>query len=291
MRWQGRRQSSNVEDRRGSRGGTVVKGGGLGLVIMLVIVWALGGNPLQFLVQQAQQQQQQPAGGNAGPHIGTEAEEQLKEFVSVVLADTEDVWKELFQTQLNQRYIEPTAVLFSDQVRSGCGIASAAVGPFYCPADQKVYLDLAFFDELKRRFNAPGDFAVAYVVAHEVGHHVQQQLGISEKVHRAKQQLGELEGNRMSVRLELQADFLAGVWAHHAQRTKQILEAGDVEEAMRASAAVGDDAIQRKAQGHVTPDAFTHGSSEQRARWFRRGLETGDLEDMNELFELDYNRL
>ena len=291
MRWQGRRQSENVEDRRGSRGAGLATGGGLGLVVMLVLVWAMGGNPLQFLIQQQQQGGQPAPGGNGPPPVSSKAEEELKAFVSVVVADTEDVWNELFRTQLQQRYTEPTTVLFTDQVRSGCGIASAAVGPFYCPADQKVYLDLRFFDELKRRFNAPGDFAVAYVVAHEVGHHVQQQLGISEKVHRAQQQLGKAEGNRMSVRLELQADFLAGVWAHHAQRTKNILESGDIEEAMGAASAVGDDAIQEKAQGHVTPDAFTHGTSEQRARWFRRGLETGNLELMNELFEVDYNRL
>jgi len=292
MRWQGRRQSDNVEDRRGAPGGgTMVAGGGMGLLIMVIIVWALGGNPLQFLAQQAQQQGGVPAGGGGQPHVGSEAEEELKQFVSVVVADTEDVWDELFRTELNQRYEKPTTVIFTDTVRSGCGIASAAVGPFYCPADQQVYLDLAFFDELKRRFNAPGDFAVAYVVAHEVGHHVQKLLGISDKVHQMQQRAGELESNQYSVRLELQADFLAGVWAHHAQRTKQILEDGDVEEAMRASAAVGDDAIQKQVAGHVTPDAFTHGTSEQRARWFNKGLKTGDLSQMNELFKLDYERL
>jgi predicted metalloprotease len=181
--------------------------------------------------------------------------------------------------------------IFSDTIRTGCGVASSAVGPFYCPADQRVYLDLKFFDELQQRFHAPGDFAVAYVIAHEVGHHVQYLLGISEKVQRMQQQSGKIEGNRISVRLELQADFLAGVWAHHAQRTKQILEAGDIEEALNAAAAVGDNAIQKQVTGHVTPDAFTHGTSEQRTYWFKRGFETGDLSIMNQLFGLDYEKL
>ena len=293
MRWQGRRQSDNIEDRRGApAGGPMVVGGGMGLLIMLLLVWLLGGNPLQFLAQQMQQQGGVPGGGGGGqPRVATEAEEELKQFVAVVLADTEDVWEELFRDQLRKRYEKPVAVLFTDTVRSGCGVASAAVGPFYCPADHRVYLDLAFFDELKRRFNAPGDFAIAYVVAHEVGHHVQSLLGISDDVHQFQRRSNERESNRMSVRLELQADFLAGVWAHHAQRTKQILEAGDIEEAMRASEAVGDDAIQKQVAGQVTPDAFTHGSSAQRARWFKRGLQTGDLSQMNQLFELDYEKL
>jgi uncharacterized protein len=293
MRWQGRRESENVEDRRGSGGGRVMAGGGMGILVVALIVWALGGNPLQFL---AQVQQQQGAGPAAGPgdgeaHVGTPEEEELKKFVSVVVADTEDVWDDLFQTQLKQRYQQPKTVIFSEMVRTGCGVASADVGPFYCPADQQVYLDLKFFNELKQRFNAPGDFAVAYVIAHEVGHHVQYLLGISEKVQAAQQQAGKIEGNRISVRLELQADFLAGVWAHHAQRTKQILESGDIEEAMNAASAVGDNAIQKQVTGHVVPDAFTHGSSEQRTYWFKRGFETGDLSIMNELFERDYDEL
>lgn len=296
MRWQGRQESENVEDRRGAGGGRVMAGGGMGLLVMVLIVWALGGNPLQFL---AQVQQQQGAGPAAGPDdgeatVGTPEEEELKKFVGVVVKDTEDVWDELFRTQVTNHpegYVKPRVIIFSQMVRTGCGVASADVGPFYCPADQQVYLDLKFFNELKQRFNAPGDFAVAYVVAHEVGHHVQNLLGISEKVQEAQQRAGKIEGNRISVRLELQADFLAGVWAHHAQKTKQILEEGDIEEALNAASAVGDNAIQKQVTGHVTPDAFTHGSSEQRTYWFKRGFETGDLSNMDQLFDLPYDKL
>jgi predicted metalloprotease len=215
--------------------------------------------------------QQQQAGRPANP-----AEEERKDFVSAVLAQTEDVWKDLFR-RMNKEYQEPHLVLFPGRVESACGLASAAVGPFYCPGDQKVYLDLSFFQELKDRFRAPGDFAQAYVVAHEVGHHVQNLLGISDKVHSQQSRLGKAEANELSVRLELQADFLAGVWAHHAEQSRQILEAGDVEGALRAATAIGDDRLQREAQGYVVPDSFTHGTSQQRVRWFRRGLETGDL--------------
>jgi predicted metalloprotease len=200
----------------------------------------------------------------------------MRQFVSVVLADTEDVWREQFR-QLGREYEEPTLVLFSGRVESACGLASSAVGPFYCPRDHKLYIDLAFFEELKRRFGAPGDFAQAYVIAHEVGHHVQTLLGTNAKVDRLRGRISQQEFNQLSVRLELQADFLAGVWAHHAQRSQQILEPGDLEEALRAAAAIGDDRLQRQAQGYVVPDSFTHGSSEQRIRWFRRGFETGDL--------------
>jgi predicted metalloprotease len=204
------------------------------------------------------------------------AEDELKQFVSVVLADTEDTWHDLFQ-QLDARYREPTLVLFSGTTRSACGLGQAAMGPFYCPEDQKVYIDLAFYDELRSQYGAPGDFAQAYVIAHEVGHHVQNLLGISDKVQSARQRVSKTQGNELSVRLELQADCLAGLWAHHADRTRNILEVGDAEEALRAAAAIGDDRLQKQARGYVTPDSFTHGSSEQRMRWFRRGLERGEL--------------
>jgi hypothetical protein len=202
-------------------------------------------------------------------------DDEAKEFVSVVLKDTEDVWGDLF-ARMGKAYEDPTLVLFDGQVQSACGFASAAVGPFYCPGDAHVYLDTSFFAELDQRFGVPGDFAQAYVIAHEVGHHVQNLLGISERVQRLRERVSEAEANRLSVRLELQADFFAGVWAHHAQRAKQILESGDVEEALSAASAIGDDRLQRQARGTITPDSFTHGTSEQRVRWFRRGFETGD---------------
>jgi predicted metalloprotease len=272
MRWQGGRRSENVEDRRSMKGPAIV-GGGLGMLVLALVVMFLGGDPEPLLKNMQQNAQQRP-GQQEGPK--DPEEERLKDFVRVVLADTEDVWKELFRAQ-QRVYREPTLVLFSGQVQSACGQASAAVGPFYCPADQKVYLDLQFFRELEQKFQAPGDFAQAYVVAHEIGHHVQNQLGISERVHAAQQQVSKAEANELSVRLELQADFFAGVWAHHAQRTRQILETGDVAEALKAATAIGDDKLQKQAQGYVVPDSFTHGTSEQRVRWFRRGLETGDM--------------
>jgi hypothetical protein len=205
------------------------------------------------------------------------AEDELADFVSVVLADTEDTWQGLFRG-LGRTYEEPKLVLFRGAVRSACGFAQAAMGPFYCPADRKVYIDLAFYDELRGQFGAPGDFAQAYVIAHEIGHHVQNLLGVSDQVQRARRGFGEAQGNALSVRLELQADCFSGVWANHAERSRHILEAGDLEEALRAAAAIGDDRLQRQARGYVTPDSFTHGSSEQRVRWFRRGLEGGSLE-------------
>jgi predicted metalloprotease len=259
-------------------------GGGMGMLVIALIVWLLGGNPLAVLQNAPPPQQQQPA-------ERSEEENELAQFVDVVLADTEDVWSALFQQQFGRDYREPTLVLFTQQVRSGCGLADAGMGPFYCPADEKVYLDLSFFDELKRRFGAPGDFAMAYVVAHEVGHHVQNLLGVSDQVHQQRGRLSEVEANEQSVRLELQADFLAGVWAHHAQETKQILEEDDIEEALNAASAIGDDAIQKQARGYVNPDLFTHGTSQQRAYWFRRGFETGDLSIMNELFDRPYDEL
>jgi len=203
-------------------------------------------------------------------------EDELAEFVSVVLADTEDVWNKLFSEE-GQSYREPKLVLFTGQVQSACGFASAAVGPFYCPGDETVYIDLQFYDELRRKFGAPGDFAQAYVIAHEIGHHVQKQLGITSKVDAMRGRVSQEEFNQLSVRLELQADFFAGVWAHHAQRMQQILEPGDINEALQAAGAIGDDRLQKQAQGYVVPESFTHGTSEQRERWFRRGFESGDM--------------
>lgn len=281
MQWAGRRESANVEDRRGLPVGGMAMGGGS--LLLVVIYLLLGGDPGAILQQAPPQQRVAPQQG-AG-------DDEAKKFVSVVLADTEDVWGELFRKQVGREYRQPRLVLFSGRVQSACGLAGTAVGPFYCPMDERVYLDLSFFDELRRRFKAPGDFAAAYVIAHEVGHHVQRQLGSMERVNAARGSVNRAEANQMSVRLELQADFLAGVWAHHAQRTKQIIEQGDLEEALGAAAAVGDDRIQRQTRGEVVPDAFTHGSSEQRVRWFRKGFESGDLSKMDELFELRYESL
>jgi hypothetical protein len=267
MLWRGRRQSGNVEDRRGM-GGRIALGGGLGTVIIIVFSLLMGKNPIELLnsVDEQGVEQQIP-----------EEQKEEAEFVSVVLADTEDVWHQLFKDQLNAEYEEPKLVLFSGSDQSGCGFASAATGPFYCPADRKVYIDLSFYDELKDRFNAPGDFAMAYVVAHEVGHHVQNLMGISERVQELQSKSDEKRANELSVKLELQADFFAGVWAHHAQEMKQILESGDIEEALNAANAIGDDRLQKESQGYVVPDAFTHGTSEQRMYWFKKGYETGDI--------------
>lgn len=276
MRWQTGRRSSNVEDRRGMSGRGMAGLGGGGLLVLLLLAVVTGTNPLDLL------QQAGPVAEMAGPSVSVapeqfSAEEQrLADFSSVVLADTEDVWRELFAA-MGETYREPKLVLFTGAVQSACGFAQAAVGPFYCPGDEKVYLDLGFFDELRARHGAPGDFAQAYVIAHEVGHHVQRLLGIMDRVDDARRRAGKAEGNELTVRLELQADFLAGVWAHHAQRARQILEEGDLEEALNAASQIGDDRLQMEAQGYVVPDAFTHGTSEQRARWFRLGFQTGDL--------------
>jgi predicted metalloprotease len=273
MRWLGRQQSGNVEDRRGmGGGGKIAIGGGAGIIILIISV-LLGQNPLEYINPGGGdgsqiQQQQQPL---------SEEENQKAEFVKVVLKDTEDVWNKLFQER-GETYQEPVLVLFSGVDQSGCGTASAAMGPFYCPEDSKVYIDLSFYDDLQSRFGAPGDFAMAYVVAHEVGHHVQYLWGISDKVHSMRQRLSEEEYNKLSVKLELQADFLAGVWAHHDQQLNNILEAGDIEEALTAANAIGDDRLQKQSQGYVVPDAFTHGTSEQRMHWFKKGFETGDIE-------------
>jgi predicted metalloprotease len=254
--------------------------GGIGTIVLILGALYFGIDPTVFLgtggmAPPAPMETQVPP-RTGSPSLGSGAEDELADFVSVVLADTEDTWNALF-AQLDARYQEPKLVLFSGSVRSACGFAQAAMGPFYCPADQKVYIDLSFYDDLRSQYGAPGDFAQAYVIAHEVGHHVQNLLGISDKVQSARQRVSETEGNELSVRLELQADCLSGVWANHAHRARDILEAGDVEEGLRAAAAIGDDRLQKQARGYVTPDSFTHGSSQQRVRWFRRGLEEGEL--------------
>lgn len=289
MRTEGGRESGNVEDRRGN-GGPVMVGGGLGLLVLVIVLALLGVDP-RPLLQNLPQQPMGGGGGGAQAPIDPANDPQagVKKFVSVVLADTEDVWTQLFR-EMGEEYEEPKLVLFSGQVRSACGFASAAVGPFYCPADQNVYLDMSFFQEMKRKFNAPGDFAQAYVIAHEVGHHVQKLMGISDKVDRLRRQLPEKEFNEVSVRLELQADFLAGVWANHAQKMRNILEEGDIEEALNAATAIGDDRLQRQAQGYVVPDSFTHGTSEQRVRWFKKGLKSGDIRD-GDTFNMPYDEL
>jgi uncharacterized protein len=275
MRWMDSRRSDNIEDRRGIPAGVAI-GGGIGTLIIVLIATFLGADPRQVVNLIQNNQQAAPAPGGA-PVPGDPAEEERKDFVSAVLGDTEDVWDDIFQTVVKKPYIKPKLVLFRDGVQSACGQASAAVGPFYCPADQKVYLDLGFFQELKEKFKAPGDFAEAYVVAHEIGHHVQNLLGISDQVHTLQSRASKAEANELSVRLELQADFLAGVWANHAQRMKALLEVGDIESGIKAATAIGDDRLQMEAQGYVVPDSFTHGTSKQRVRWFTKGLKTGDI--------------
>jgi predicted metalloprotease len=273
MRWRGERESSNVEDQRGmSGGGRVAIGGGLGTLVIIIIAVLLGADPRQLLQQVPTETQ--PSSSQSSRPVNPK-EEELKQFVSVVLGKTEDVWQEVFR-QNGKQYREPKLVLFSDQVQSACGMASAASGPFYCPGDQKVYIDLAFYEELRRRFSSPGDFAQAYVIAHEVGHHVQKLLGISDRVDAMQQRMSEVEANKLSVRLELQADFFAGIFARYVQK-QGLLEEGDIEEALHAASAIGDDAIQKQTSGRVVPDSFTHGTSEQRLRWFRKGFDTGDI--------------
>jgi predicted metalloprotease len=273
MRIEGREESENVEDRRSMSPGIAITGGA-GTLILMLMVWLLGGNPLQLLQQMPQQPGQvgQPFPGVAPPP----GQEQLTHFVKVVLRDTEVVWDDLFRQQ-RKSYRYPKLVLFTGSVDSACGFTSAAVGPFYCPEDERVYLDLGFFRELKDRFGASGDFAQAYVIAHEVGHHVQKVLGIADQVAAARSRAGRREGNQLSVRLELQADFFAGVWAHHAQERFKSLDPGDIEEALRCANAIGDDNLQKQARGVVVPDSFTHGSSAQRVKWFKRGFTTGDM--------------
>jgi len=268
MKWQGRRKSSNVEDRRGVGGKTVI-GGGLGIVIFLIVT-LLGGNPGDIINNLPMDN----SNSNV-PYEETAQEKELAEFVSVVLADTEDVWEQVLADE-GIEYRQPTLVLFSGSVQSACGTAGSSTGPFYCPADEKLYIDLSFYNELRDRFKAPGDFAMAYVVAHEVGHHIQKITGVSEQVQALRSKLSQEEYNKYSVRLELQADYLAGVWAHHAEGMN-LLEEGDLEEALNAATAIGDDRIQKQAQGYVVPESFTHGTSEQRKRWLYKGFKTGNL--------------
>lgn len=274
MRWQLGRRSDNVEDQRGMGvAGPVVIGGGIGSLLLALVVSLLGGDPSAVLQQAPPQQVQRPAATSP-------QDDQLKEFVSVVLADTEDTWSQLFR-QMGRTYEDPKLVLFSGAVKSACGMAQSAMGPFYCPLDRKVYIDLSFYRDLKYRHNAPGDFAQAYVIAHEVGHHVQNQLGISSKVQRAQQQVSRSQANQLSVMLELQADCFAGVWANHAEQQRQILERGDLEEALNAASQIGDDRLQQQSRGYVVPDSFTHGSSTQRVRWFSQGFKTGSINQCN----------
>ncbi len=284
MRWRGRRQSENIEDRRGSAAPRLAVGGGLGVLIIAVIAVLLGGDPQALLDVVGQQGvgASAPVGRSSGGETAAESpqEAELREFLAVVLAETEDVWHALLD-DTDTPYREPTLVLFRDAVRSACGSQDAAVGPFYCPGDSSVYLDLGFLEQLMDQFGAAGDFARAYVVAHEVGHHVQNLLGISGQMRDLQRGSSRVEANELSVRLELQADFLAGVWAHHVQARAALLEAGDIEEALNAASQIGDDTIQRRSQGRVVPESFTHGTSEQRRRWFVRGFETGDLSQGN----------
>ena len=276
MRWRGERQSSNIEDRRGMSRGGIAVGGGLGGVVLIILALLFGADPRQFL-EQVPNSGQVPGQQSSRP-INPE-EEELKQFVATVLASTEDVWHEQFR-QLGRQYREPKLQLFTDRVESACGVAGASVVPFYCPADEKIYIDLSFFRELSTRFRAPGDFAQAYVIAHEVGHHVQNLLGTMDQINSARARNSDRLNNELSVRLELQADFYAGVWAHYAER-KGVVEPGDFEEALGAASAVGDDRLQRESQGYVVPDSFTHGTSTQRVEWFRRGFESGDVRQGN----------
>ncbi|MEN8189056.1 MAG: neutral zinc metallopeptidase [Thermodesulfobacteriota bacterium] len=274
MRWQDGRRSSNVEDRRGRR----IPGGkklpGIGIILLALVGMYFGVDPGMILNlgsnMTATQQSSTPVQVSA-------EEKQLAEFVAVVLADTEDTWNAIFQ-KAGGRYQEPTLVLFSGSVQSACGFAQSAMGPFYCPGDQKVYIDLSFYNDLKKQLHSPGDFAQAYVVAHEIGHHVQKLLGISDKVHAARQRLSDVDYNKMSVKLELQADCLAGIWANHADRMRHVVEPGDIEEALTAASNIGDDRLQKQSRGYVTPDSFTHGSSTQRVHWFRRGYQSGSMD-------------
>jgi predicted metalloprotease len=281
MRWEGRRQSENVEDRR-STGQQVLVGGGLLTLLFMIVMMFLGADPMQMLQMAPEMMAPQQQGPPGKP-----VDDEMGKFIRTVMADNEDVWSALFPKVFGRRFAPPRLVMFTRQVRSGCGIADAGAGPFYCPLDKTVYIDPVFYEELKRRFGAPGDFAQAYVIAHEIGHHVQNQLGISNKVQSMRARLSDRDYNRLSVRMELQADFLAGVWAHHIARYAGILDEEDIREAVNAAQAIGDDRIQKQAQGYVVPEAFTHGTSEQRVRWFLYGLKTGDPNLMDRAFEVD----
>jgi uncharacterized protein len=278
MLWKDGRRSDNIDDRRSVRLSGKMKGGGIGIVILALIGMYFGIDPSVILQQGAN------LTGNSGTqqehYQPTAAENALADFVSVVLADTEDTWDTIFRQQ-GGRYQKPTLVLFTGAVKSACGFAQAATGPFYCPADRKVYIDLSFYRDLKNKLGAPGDFAQAYVIAHEIGHHVQNLLGISDKVHQRRNQLSQTDYNKLSVQVELQADCFSGVWANHAQKMRNILEPGDIEEALNAASMIGDDRLQKHATGRITPDSFTHGSSEQRVRWFKQGFSTGDMTSCN----------
>lgn len=284
MRWEGRRESDNVEDQRGSSGGFSgmpsggrrVAVGGFGTIVIVIIALVMGADPTQLL--------QQVGGGAGAPQMPQQTQQrssnpehdELARFIKVVVADNEEIWNALMQ-QSGREYRNPRLVIFSDVVRTGCGNASSQTGPFYCPADEKIYIDLSFYDDMKSKYGKGGDFALAYVIAHEVGHHVQHVLGISDRVHELQQRMSKSQANQLSVKLELQADFLAGVWAHHDQKTKNILEEGDIEEALNTAQAIGDDHLQMQAQGYVQPESFTHGTSKERMYWFRKGFESGDL--------------
>ena len=272
MKWEKFRRSSNVEDRRGVRAGKGLLGGGLGGIVILLIAWYFGLDP-QMLMQGAQLLD---SGGNQQGEVLQPGQDPQADMVAHVLGDTEEVWTALFIQQGGQ-YRAPRLILFNDATATACGMGQSAMGPFYCPPDEQVYIDLSFFRDLHQRFGAPGDFAQAYVIAHEVGHHVQNLLGLSGQVHEARQRLSEAEGNALSVKLELQADCFAGLWAHHAENRFQFLEAGDVEEALTAAAAIGDDRLQQQSNGRVVPEAFTHGSSAQRVQWFETGLRHGHI--------------
>lgn len=273
MEWKGRRESENVEVSRGIPKAGLAAGGGIGIVIIGLIAFVLTGDPGALLDQiGGRNQQPAPAPGEVDP-----AEKEMISFIKVVVADTEDVWEEQFRTKWKKKYHPPKLEIFRDKTDTGCGFGDKAMGPFYCPPDNRIYLDLSFFEDLKKKYKAPGDFAVAYVIAHEVGHHIQNQLGVSDWVHRQKPQLSTKEYNDLSVRLELQADFYAGVWAHHIQKKKKVLEPGDLEEALKAADAIGDDRLQKQGRGYAVPDSFTHGTSAQRMRWLKKGFETGDV--------------
>lgn len=278
MRWEFGRRSTNVEDRRGRGVSGPVVGGGIGAIVLSLIVALLGGDPSVIWEQQnAPSDRSYPESSQTQ---GSAADDRMADFVSVVLADTEDTWHNLFR-QMGETYVEPRLVLYSGAVESACGFARSAVGPFYCPADQKLYIDLSFYEDLKNRHQAPGDFAQAYVIAHEVGHHVQNQLGISDRVRALQRRVDQVEANQLSVRLELQADCFAGIWANHADRSRHVLEQGDIEEALNAASQIGDDRLQSQAKGYVVPETFTHGSSVQRVRWFKRGIQSGDPAQCN----------
>lgn len=296
MRWEGREESSNVQDKRGMAmpAGGMALGGGLGTVILVIIVMLLGGDPQQLLNQMNKQEQQpsrSPANASRKIDPSQDRDAALKSMVSVVFKDTEDVWNKLFRTEFRAHYEEPTLVLFDQPIRSACGVASTQAGPFYCSGDNGVYLDFGFFRQLHQELGAPGDFAIAYVIAHEVGHHVQNQLGILPKVNKLRSNSSEAESNRLLVRLELQADYLAGVWAYHIQKEKNVLERGDLEEALNAASRIGDDVLQMRYQGKTRPDTFQHGTALQRKSALQLGMKTGDAKGLMRFFEMSESEL